>query len=361
MITVTQTTLPDLQEYISYLKKVWASRWVTNNGEFLQLFEKKLQNYLQVKNLLVVANGTLALQLVLKALDLTGEVITTPFTFPATTNVIIWEKLQPIFADIDPKTFNLDPQEVKKKITKNTCAILAVHVFGNPCYIEELQAIAHQYNLKLIFDAAHCFDVQYHNQSILQYGDAATLSFHATKVFHTIEGGAIAVKDKNLFQKLKLLRDFGIKSEGMFILPGINAKMNEFQAIMGLCNLKNNKKNIQLRKKIYEQYKKTLGNDPKIKFQNLIASQYNYGYCPVCFKTGKIRNKIYSVLLKNKIGTRKYFFPLTTDSRYLKQRRVKSDLKNASVISARILCLPIYPDLKMKDIDRTVKIIKQNI
>ena len=319
MITVTKSDLPDLEEYIEYLKKIWASRWLTNNGEFVQLLERRLEEYLKVKNLGLVANGTLALQLALKALDIKGEVVTTPFTFAATTNVILWEGLTPVFADIDPETFNINPKDVEKKITDKTTAILAVHVYGNPCYVEELQEIADKYDLKLIYDAAHAFGVEYKNRSVLNYGDISTLSFHATKVFNTIEGGAIIIKDEELFEKLKLLINHGIKSEEEVVLPGINAKMNEFQAAMGVCNLENIDEKIQLRKKIYEHYIEELA-DTTVKFQKIIASNYNYIYMPLCFEDIKKRNEIYSDLIKNGIMPRKYFYPLTVDFDYLKRK-----------------------------------------
>lgn len=365
MINVTKTKLPKIEEYIKYLKKIWETNWVTNNSEFLQLLEKKLQDYLKVKNLLLVSNGTLALQLLLKGFDLKGEVITTPFTFSATTNVILWEGLEPVFADIDPQTFNIDPQDVGKKITQKTSAILAVHVYGNCCDVEKLQKIANKHNLKLIYDAAHAFGVEYKNQSILNYGDASALSFHATKTFNTIEGGGIVVKNKELFEKLKLLRNFGIKSEEEVILPGINAKMNEFQAIMGLCNLEEIDREIQLRKKIYERYKAGLSDNKNIKFQEINGSKYNYTYMPICFKDIKERDAIHSELVKNGIKPRKYFFPLTVNFEYFKRKGVdlveKYGLKIASDIADRILCLPLYSDLKMAVVDRIIKIIEREI
>ena len=365
MITITKPDLPLLEKYIEYLKKIWSTRWLTNNGEFVQLLEKKLEEYLKVKNLLLVANGTLALQLALKTYKLKGEVITTPFTFAATTNVILWEGLTPVFADIDPETFNIDPKDVERKITDKTSAILAVHVYGNSCYVDELQEIADKYSLKLIYDAAHAFGVEYKNQSVLNYGNISTLSFHATKLFHTIEGGAIIANDGKIIEKLKLLRNFGITSEEEIVLPGINAKMNEFQAIMGLCNFENIDEKIHIRKMIYDHYKKEFNGIKNIKFQRIIASKYNYGYMPICFENIEMRDKIYSELIKNGIKPRKYFYPLTSNFDYFKVKDKdiikKDELRIANYISDRILCLPLYPDLEIEIVDKIIHIIKKII
>jgi len=363
MITVTRPSLPELEKYVSYLKRIWSTRWLTNDGEFVQLLERKLEEYLKIENLVLVSNGTLALQLALKVLDLKGEVITTPFTFIATTNVIVWEGLKPVFVDIDPETYNIDPNDVERKITENTSAILAVHVYGNPCYVEELQEIADKHNLKLIYDAAHAFAVEYKNQPITNYGDISTLSFHATKVFHTIEGGAIIPKDEKLVEKIKLLRNHGIKSEEEVVLAGTNAKMNEFQAIMGLCNLEEIDEKIKLRKKIYEHYKEKLSQFGKIKFQKLIASKYNYIYMPVLFENQEQRDQVYSELITNGIKPRKYFYPLTVHSNYFKNGGddlvKKYNLEIASDIADRILCLPLYPELEISAVDKIINIIGQ--
>ena len=365
MITVTKSDLPPLEEYIEYLRKIWTSRWLTNDGELVQLLGKRLEEHLKVKNLVLVSNGTLALELALKALNIEGEVITTPFTFAATTNVILWEGLTPVFADINPETYNIDPNDVKKKITDKTSAILAVHVYGNPCYAETLQEIAEKYNLKLIYDAAHAFGVEYKNQPITDYGDISTLSFHATKTFNTIEGGAIVVKDEVLFEKLKLLRNHGIKSEEEVILPGTNAKMNEFQAAMGLCNLRKIDEKTRLRKSLYEYYKEKLFDVENIKFQRIMASKYNYSYMPVCFENMEKRDAVYSELIKNGIKPRKYFFPLTVNFDYFKTKDVdlvkKYDLGDAFDVSNRILCLPLYPDLGAENVRRIAGIIQNRI
>lgn len=363
MITVAKSDLPPLEKYIQYLEKIWASRWLTNNGEFVQLLENKLEEYLRVKNLLLISNGTAAIHLVLKALELKGEVITTPFTFAATTNVIIWEGMEPIFADIDAETYNIDPKDVERKITDKTSAILAVHVYGNPCYTEELQIIAAKYNIKLIYDAAHAFGIEYQDQCVLNYGDISTLSFHATKVYHTIEGGAIVGKDKEVYDKLKLLRNSGIKSEEEVILPGTNAKMNEFQAIMGLCNLETLDEKIRSRKIIYDRYKEGLSDTENIKFQKVIASRYNYSYMPVSFKSMEKRDEIYSELFINGIKARKYFYPLTVHSDYFIRQGInlvsKFNLQVAADISGRILCLPLYADLEIDVVDNIINIVRK--
>ena len=361
MINVTKSDLPPLEQYIEYLRRIWATGWLTNDGELVQLLEHKLEEYLGVRNLVLVANGTLALQLAVRVLGLSGEIITTPFTFAATTNIILWEGLTPVFADIDPATYNISPAQVEKRITDKTSAIIATHVYGNPCYVEELGGIAAKYNLKLIYDGAHAFGVEYDNQSVLNYGDMSTLSFHATKVFNTIEGGAIIAKDEGLFDRMKLLRNHGIKSEEEVILPGINAKMNEFQAAMGLCNLEGIDENIRLRGMIYKRYKERLGNT-RIRFQEITASKYNYIYTPVCFEDIEQRDKAYSELVKNGIKPRKYFFPLTADFDYFKGKGTNAaerhDLEKASGIADRVLCLPLYPNLEMSVVDDIAGMIR---
>jgi dTDP-4-amino-4,6-dideoxygalactose transaminase len=361
MITVTKSDLPPLEKYVDYLRKIWASRWLTNDGELAQLLEKRLEEFLHVKNLALVSNGTQALQIALKAFDIKGEVITTPFTFAATTNVLLWARLTPVFADINPKTYNIDPSDVEKKITDKTSAILAVHVYGNPCYVDELQEIANKHNLRLIYDAAHAFGVEYENQSVLNYGDISVLSFHATKVFNTIEGGAIAIKDEESLEKVKLLRNHGIRSEEEVVVPGTNAKMNEFQAAMGLCNLESIDNNIRVRKNLYEHYKEKLVDARSIKFQKIIASKYNYSYMPVLFESKEKRDELHSVLLKNRIKARKYFYPLTADFDYFKEIGVnlvkKYQLINSYDVASRILCLPLYSTLNISVVDKITSLI----
>lgn len=351
--------LPPINDYIKYLKKIWSIHWITNNGEFVQDLERKLEKYLKVKHVILVANGTLALQLAFKALELSGEVITTPFTFAATTNTLIWERLTPVFADIDGQTYNIDPEDIEKKITKKTCAILAVHVYGNPCNVDALQKIATKYKLKLIYDAAHAFGVRYKGDTVLNYGDISILSFHATKIFSTAEGGAIIVKDDKLYERLKLIRNFGIESEEETVLAGINAKMNELQAALGLCNLKDIDKKIKKSQKLYERYITLLKDNPRLKFQKIISTKHNYCYLPVCFKDQKIRDLIYERLIYNNIKPRKYFYPLTSDFYYVRKICGKVMLKNASDIAGRVLCLPIYPSLPYYVIDKVSAIINK--
>jgi dTDP-4-amino-4,6-dideoxygalactose transaminase len=363
MITVTRPDLPPLEEYVDYLKQIWSSRWLTNDGALLQSFEKELVNYLGVPDIVLTTNGTIALQAALKALDLKGEVITTPFTFAATTNAILWEGLTPVFADIDPDTFNIDPDDVERKITDRTCAILAVHVYGNPCYVERLQKIADQYGLKLIYDAAHAFGVEYKGRPVLEYGDISVLSFHATKVMNTIEGGALVVRDAKTKETVRLLVNHGIKSEEEVLLPGTNGKMNEFQAAMGLCNLKTVDEKIRSRAVLYNNYKRTLGDSGNLKFQAVIASKHNYAYMPICMENRARRDGLYDALIQNGVKARKYFYPLTVNFDYNRGMNLveKYALHNALDVSERVLCLPLYADLQIEEAGKVIGLIKNYV
>lgn len=360
MIFVTRTKLPPIHRYYKYLQQIWTNNWVTNNGQLVQELELKLRDYLKVYNLALVSNATLALQLALNSLEVEGEVITTPFTFAASTNVILWEKMKPVFADIDPETFNIDPGEIEKKITKETRAILAVHVYGNPCDVDRIEAIAHKHNLKVIYDAAHAFGVEYKNSSILNYGDVSILSFHATKVFNTIEGGALISPNQDLDAKFRLLRNFGIVNEEKVSYPGINAKMNEFQAAMGLCNLQTVNRDIRGRDKIYHLYLSGLAKIGGLRFQKLMASKYNFSYMPVVFRDIKHRDLIYDRLKENGIHARKYFYPLTSNLDYFGQTtrdEFKKTLPIAQTTSDRVLCLPLYPELSEEEAKGIVSLI----
>lgn len=358
-INVTKTELPPESEYKKYLHSLWKSAWITNQGKYHTELERKLKVFLDLNQLSLVTNGTLAIQLAVRALKLKGEVITTPYTFAATTTALLWEGLTPVFADIDSQTFNLSPLEAEKKITKNTSAILAVHVYGNPCDVEDFEKLGKKYNIKILYDAAHAFGVKIHNKTILHYGDASMLSFHATKVFNTIEGGAV-VSSKKIIDIVNLLKNFGIVNATTVTTAGINAKMNEFQAIMGLCNLKYVKKKIALRKKIYERYVKNLRNEAKIKFQDIKASYYNYAYMPTVFPNKKIRESVANTLEKNNIIPRRYFYPLITNMEFYKNKQQK-DFKIAEQISNGILCLPIYSTLTLKQVDLICNIILREI
>ncbi len=363
MITVTKSTVPPLEQYVEFLKKIWDTHWLTNDGELVQSLGRKLEEYLKVKNLVLVSNGTAAMQIALRALDIKGEVITTPFTFAATTNVLLWERLTPVFADIDRETYNINPEDVEKKITDKTSAILAVHVYGNPCYVKQLQEIADRYNLKVIYDAAHAFGVKYEDQPIACYGDISTLSFHATKVFNTIEGGAIVAKNEDIIENLQLMRNHGIKSETQVVLPGINAKMNEFQAAMGLCNLDSVEEAIRSRKKLYERYIERLSSLP-LSFQKVIASKYNFSYMPILFDSEEERDSVFSMLIQKGIKPRKYFYPLTVNFDYFKNQKNdlvnKYSLVNASTVANRILCLPLFPSLEVSTVDYISSLIEEN-
>lgn len=362
MINITRSELPALDEYVSYLAGIWKTHWLTNNGELVQELEWRLANHLRVKNLGVVANGTLALQLAFKALKLTGEVVTTPFTFAATTNALLWEGLQPVFADVDPETYNIAASSVEERITQRTSAILAVHVYGNPCDVEALQDVAARHGLPLIYDAAHAFGVEYQGKSVLEYGDLSTMSFHATKVFHTIEGGAVITRQSETLREIQLLRNFGIVSEEDVVAPGINAKMNEFEAAMGLCNLERVDEECARRKSVYEKYKTALSSIPGVQFQRLVASRYNYAYMPVRFTSTAVRNAVYDGLMAAGIRSRKYFYPLTTQFEYWRSRggAMVSNVERAEALAGTVLCLPMYSELAFQDVEHIADVTRKS-
>ena len=283
MINVTKSYLPNIEKYKSYIDEIYKTAWLTNQGPLVQKLEKRLAQYLGVKNIVLVSNGTIALEIAYRALDLKGEVITTPFSFVATTSSLVTNRLTPIFVDIDEKTFNLSPKNIEEKITSKTSAILPVHVFGNACEVEEIEKIAKKSNLKVIYDAAHAFDVKYKDNSLLNYGDISTLSFHATKLFHTIEGGALIINDDSLLEKVRYLINFGIKNQEEIPHLGTNAKMNEFEAAMGLCILDDIEDIKTNRKKVVENYKIGLESLVTFQKQNEQANE-NYSYFPFDFK-----------------------------------------------------------------------------
>lgn len=352
-VFVTKSFLPPIDEYKDYIDQIWANGQLTNQGQLVLQFEEKVQKYLNVENLHFVTNGTLALQLAIRALGITeGEIITTPFSYVATTSAILWEGCEPVYVDIDPKTFCIEPSNIEAAITKKTRAILAVHVFGNPCKIEEIEKIAKKHNLKVIYDAAHAFGVEYRGKSLLSYGDVSICSFHATKLFHTIEGGCLVAKDKNVSKNIELLKQFGHIGPDHFQL-GINAKASEFQAAMGLSNLKYIDDIIEDRKRIFQLYKKYLG---KHLIHQVISPKtiYNYAYYPVVFKSEEKLNEILENLEKADIFPRRYFSPSLNELPYL-TKKFRNPVSED--ISRRIICLPLYVGLDNITIRKICEVI----
>ena len=363
-IQVTKAFLPPMNEYINEIKKIWETNWLTNNGPISIELQNKLQKYLKIKNASLFVNGHCAMEVALKALNLKGEVITTPFTFASTTHAIINNNLRPVFCDIKIKDFTIDENKIEELITDKTSAIIPVHVFGYPCNIKKIEEIAQKYNLKVIYDAAHVFGVEIDGQGIGNFGDISMFSFHATKIFNTIEGGLLATDNEYLRDRFRQIRNFGIIDEEHVGCPGINAKMNEFQAAMGIVNLKYVDYEIEKRKRLTFKYREKLRRINGIRFteedQNV---KYNYSYFPVIIDEevlGISRNEIYDKLKKFNIFTRKYFYPLTTDFTAYKEEEY-NNLVNARYISDRILALPMYGQLREEDIDYIVDSIEKII
>lgn len=363
-IYVTQPALPPLEEFIQYLKKIWDSKIITNNGLFHQQFERELSEYLGVKHLSVFSNGTLALMTALQALRITGEVITTPYSFVATTHSLWWNNIKPVFADIELETFNLDPEKVEAAITPQTTAIMPVHVYGNPCNVERFQEIADTYGLKLIYDAAHAFGVKINDNSVLNYGDLSVLSFHATKVFNTIEGGAIICPDEKTKIRIDYLKNFGFANETTVIAPGINAKMNEMQAAYGLLQLKYVDDYIAKRKVLAEIYRKELTGISGLRFlEDMARVEHVYPYFPILIDKeyyGITRDELYNKLKNNNIYGRRYFYPLI--SQFPTYRGLPSakpsNLPVAEEIAGKVICLPIYPELELGNVLQIINILK---
>ena len=352
MINVTKTFLPPLDEYIKYLEKIWETHWVTNQGPLAEDLESKLKEYLNVKNLLLVSNGTIALQLAIKALNLKDEIVTTPYSYVATTNSILWENCTPVFCDIENKTFCIDADKIEKLINENTSAILATHVYGFPCDVVKIKSLADKYNLKVIYDGAHAFGVNYKNQSLLNFGDISTVSFHATKIFHTIEGGAVITNDDKLNEKLFLYRAFGHLDDEYFSI-GINGRTSEFHAAMGLCNLPRVNDFILKRKEInllYRDFLKNLPLEIPVIPEDII---YNYSYFPVFFSSEEKLLDVKKLLTENEINTRRYFYPSLNKLPYL--NTVSCPVSEN--IAERVLCLPVYTELEFKDIKLISEII----
>lgn len=366
-ILVTQPTMPPIEEFVESLKDIWHSKWLTNNGHFHQEFEKQLAEFLGVKYISLFSNGTLALMTAMQTLRLTGEVITTPYTFVATSNALMWNGLKPIFVDIDSVTGNIDPKKIEAAITKDTTAILPVHVYGNPCEVDRIQDIADTYGLKLIYDAAHAFNVKLNGKSILNHGDLSVLSFHATKVFNTIEGGAIICHDEKTKTRIDYLKNFGFAGETNIIAPGINAKMNEFQAAYGILQLKYVEEDINKRKIIALKYNHKLKGLANISLLNINSDiVYNYPYYPIFIDNGaegKSRDEIYENLKKNNIHARRYFYPLVSEFSMYKgiDSAKPSNLPIGKKLSKKVICLPIYPDLTEMEQDYIIEILLKEL
>src|SRR5688572_28413943 len=309
MIQVTKPFLPPVEEYESYIRDIWQRQWLTNNGPLVNELELRLKEYLNVPHLLFVCNGTIALQLAIKALLLKGEIITTPFSFIATTSSTLWQECKPVFADIDRETLNIDPEGIEAVITPNTTAILATHVFGNPCDINTIDAIAKKHNLKVIYDASHCFGTKYNGRSVYAYGDISTTSFHATKIFHTVEGGAVFTQDPDLLKKMAYMRNFGFAGPENFACVGINAKNSEFHAAMGLVNLKYADEILAKRKELYLYYTENLERLDKELQLIQKNTEYNYSYLPILLPSEELIKKIELYLNANLIFPRRYFYP----------------------------------------------------
>lgn len=341
MINVTKTYLPNKEKYKAYVDEIFENGWITNNGPMVKNLELRLAEYLGVKNVVLVANGTVALEIAYRALDIKDYVITTPFSFVATTSSLVTNGLKPIFADIDPDTLNIDPANIEELITKNTSAIVPSHIFGNICDVETIDSLAAKYQLKVIYDAAHAFDVKFKGESVLKKGDISTLSFHATKPFHTIEGGALIVNDDKLVKKVRYLINFGIKNQESIPELGTNAKMNEFEAAMGLCMLDEMKGVFSSRAIIHARYKKELNGLVTFQKINQLASPC-YGYFPVIFESEEQRIRVQENLNKSEIFPRRYFFPSLDTLSYIEPKQASPISRD---ISGRILALPLYPGL----------------
>ncbi len=363
IITVTSPLLPNLDEFTDSLKEIWGSKWITNNGQFHQKLEAALAEYLKVPYVSLFTNGTLPLLTALQALRITGEVITTPYSFVATTHALWWNGIKPVFVDIDPSTGNMDPQKIEAAITPRTTAILPVHVYGKPCDTEAIQAIADKYGLKVIYDAAHAFGVEVNGESLLNAGDMSTLSFHATKVFNTIEGGAMVMHDEKTKQRIDYLKNFGFANEIEVVGPGINSKMDEIRSAYGLLNLKQVDAAIAARQKVAVAYREALRNVDGISFwDDMPGVRHNYSYFPIFVdaeKYGMTRDELYMKMKDQDVWGRRYFYPLISEFstyRGLESSRPEN-LPNAHRMADTVICLPMHHALSENDLNRIINSI----
>lgn len=363
IITVTSPLLPSLDEFTESLKEIWESKWITNNGQFHQKLEAALAEYLKVPYVSLFTNGTLPLLTALQALRITGEVITTPYSFVATTHALWWNGIKPVFVDIDPSTGNIDPQKIEAAITPRTTAILPVHVYGKPCDTEAIQTIADKYGLKVIYDAAHAFGVEVNGESLLNAGDMSTLSFHATKVFNTIEGGAMVMHDEKTKQRIDYLKNFGFANEVEVVGPGINSKMDEIRSAYGLLNLKQVDAAIAARQKVAVAYREALRNVDGISFwDDMPGVRHNYSYFPIFVdaeKYGMTRDELYMKMKDQGVWGRRYFYPLISEfSTYRGLESSRPDnLPNAHRMADTVICLPMHHALSENDLNRIINSI----
>ena len=363
-ITVTSPLLPDLDEFHGLLKEIWSSKWITNNGSFHQQLERELAEYLKVPYLSLFTNGTLPLITALQALDVKGEVITTPYSFVATTHSIWWNGLKPVFVDIDPKTCNLDPAKIEAAVTPRTTAIMPVHCYGKPCDVKGIQEVADKYGLKVIYDAAHAFALEVEGESILKYGDMSTLSFHATKVYNTVEGGALVMHDEQMKRKVDYLKNFGFQNEVEVVAPGINSKMDEIRSAYGLLALKQVDASIERRRQVAVRYRSELRGVPGITFfDDMPRVRHNYSYFPIFVdseKYGMTRDELYQKMKDKGVLSRRYFYPLISsfDTYSGLESSDPANLPVANRIADSVLCLPMHHELSEEDMDKIISLIK---
>jgi dTDP-4-amino-4,6-dideoxygalactose transaminase len=358
MINVTKTFLPPQEEYNAILKRAWDKVWLTNRGDLVKELEFKLKDYLNISKIIATTNGTLPLQIAIKALELKGEIITTPFSYVATTSSIVWEGCKPVFVDIHPEYLTIDETKIEAAITAKTTGILATHVFGNPCEVKAIEAIAKKHGLKVIYDAAHCFGVKYKGNSIFNYGDVSTCSFHATKLFHTGEGGALFCNDTDLFTKLFYHHNFGHKTAESFHGLGLNAKMSELQAAMGLAVLPYINDIIKERKRVVDHYNQSLDFSRLKSLTIRKDADWNFSYYPIILESEAILLKVIAKLNENNIYPRRYFYPSLNRLPYIS---LNTECTVSEAVSKKILCLPLYTDILKEDLDKIIEIINENL
>lgn len=363
LITVTSPLLPDLEEFNAMLKEIWSSKWITNNGQFHRQLEKELAEYLGVPYVSLFTNGTLPLLTALQALRVTGEVITTPYSFVATTHCIWWSGCKPVFVDIDPATGNIDPDKIEAAITPKTTAIMPVHVYGKPCDTKRIQEIADKYGLKVIYDAAHAFGVKVNGESILNAGDMSTLSFHATKVYNTLEGGAMIMHDEATKKRIDYLKNFGFAGETEVIAPGINSKVDEVRAAYGILNLRQVDNAIEARHQVAIKYRKALRNVKGITFmEDMPGVKHNYSYFPIFINAeqyGMTRDELYFRMKEENVLGRRYFYPLISEFSTYRSlpSAAKENLPNAHKMADSVICLPMHHMINQDNLERILKII----